>query len=220
MATWTNDITQALINLGGVARLADIYEEVMKIRIPPHPNSLDAIIRGTIEEHSSDSVKFSGKDLFFSVKGLGSGVWGLRSAEKATPKASDIAESLGNEAPIRVVQEMYRVLRDTRLARQIKLLHNNHCQVCGETIFLPSGDYYSEAHHIRPLGAPHNGPDVASNIVVLCPNHHVMLDYGVIELKTGSIRVHPNHNIGMEHIEYHNKHIFKPSARSKQETSQ
>lgn len=74
MATWASDITQALTNLGGVARLGDIYEEVKRIRPQPHPDSLDAIIRGTIEQHSSDSAKFGGKDLFFSVKGLGSGV--------------------------------------------------------------------------------------------------------------------------------------------------
>lgn len=217
MATWASDITQALTILGGVARLADIYEEVKKIRPQPHPESLDAIIRGTIEQHSSDSAKFSGKDLFFSVKGLGSGVWGLRSAAKETPKAIDINDLVGNETPERVVQETYRVLRDTQLARELKLLHNNRCQICGESISLPNGEHYSEAHHIKPLGKPHNGPDVASNIVVLCPNHHVMLDYGVIELRASAIRMHPNHHIGGEYVEYHNNQIYKLPANNRVE---
>jgi predicted restriction endonuclease len=69
------------------------------------------------------------------------------------------------------------------LARQLKLLYENRCQICGESITLPNGTRYSEAHHVRPLGRPHHGPDVAGNILVLCPNHHVMLDYGVIALE-------------------------------------
>jgi putative restriction endonuclease len=37
--------------------------------------------------------------------------------------------------------------------------------------------------HIRPLGAPHNGPDVKENIIIcLCPNHHVLFDSGAITL--------------------------------------
>ncbi|MBL8225221.1 MAG: HNH endonuclease [Chromatiales bacterium] len=215
MATWAIDIAQALATLGGVARLADIYEEVKKIRPRPPPKSVDAIIRGTIEQHSSDSAKFSGKDLFFSAKGIGSGVWGLRSAAKETPKAIDIDDPAGNETPGRVVQETYRVLRDTALARQLKLLHNNRCQICDETISLPNGELYSEAHHIKPLGRPHNGPDVAGNILVLCPNHHVMLDYGAIKLRAGAIRIHPNHRIGGQYVEYHNNRIYKQPANNR-----
>ena len=33
--------------------------------------------------------------------------------------------------------------------------------------------------HIRGLGGIHNGPDIISNLLCLCPNHHALFDsYG------------------------------------------
>lgn len=75
MATWVEDIIQALINLGGQASLAQIYEEVKKIRIEPLPETYKASIRERIEAHSSDSSNFKGKDHFRKVD---KGVWALR----------------------------------------------------------------------------------------------------------------------------------------------
>jgi hypothetical protein len=37
--------------------------------------------------------------------------------------------------------------------------------------------FLREAAHIRPLGAPHNGPDTWDNTLCLCPNHHVPFDH-------------------------------------------
>jgi predicted restriction endonuclease len=110
---------------------------------------------------------------------------------------------------MRSLCETYRILRDTKLARQIKQLHNNRCQICGKTIDLSTGEFYSEVHHIKPLGAPHNGSDVAGNIIVLCPNHHVMCDYGAIPLKLEEIKQHPNHEIIMEYVTYHNDFLLR-----------
>jgi len=226
MAKWVDDIVTALANLGGVAPLADIYQEVRQVRPSPHPESLTAIVRGTIEDHSSDSARYKGKDLFFSVKGLGSGVWGLSSLVTKTPKAADIDErsdgekdgvgnqndDLGdNQSPGRKLQEIYRILRDTQLACQIKLLNHHRCQLCDTSIVLADGKNYSEAHHIKPLGRPHHGPDIASNIIVLCPNHHVTLDYGVIRLDSSEIQMNTGHRISEEFIEYHNEKIFGTS---------
>jgi HNH endonuclease len=208
MATWAEDITLALEQLGGIASLSDIYEKVSAIRSKPHPADLGASVRGCIERNSSDSSVFNGKDLFFSVQGIGGGIWGLRSFEKQTPLASDI-EAKGNETPQRQRLETYRILRDTSLSRQIKLLHKNKCQICGDSINLPSGEFYSEAHHIQPLGKPHNGPDTAENIIVLCPNHHVMLDYGVIAIDLSKTNLHQKHKIGEHFVKYHNDAIMK-----------
>lgn len=209
MATWAEDISKALEELGGIAPLNEIYKKVEEIRPKPHPKDLGASVRGSIERNSSDSKVFNGEDLFFSVHGIGGGIWGLRSFEKTTPLASDL-ESYGNESPNRSSQETYRILRDTKLARQIKLLHKNKCQICNYSIKLPNGDYYSEAHHIIPLGSPHNGPDTAGNIIILCPNHHVMLDYFSTKLDIQNINLHPKHTIDLKSILYHNKvHVEK-----------
>lgn len=70
-----------------------------------------------------------------------------------------------------------RIVRDTRQARRIKELYDYRCQKCGTHLEGLAGPY-AEAAHIRPLGAPHNGPDTSDNILCLCPNHHVLFDHG------------------------------------------
>lgn len=205
MATWTEDIASALKNLGGIAPLSDIYKEVKNIRHGPHPGSIKATIRGAIERNSSDSKAHSGKnDLFFSVSGLGAGIWGLRSASISPPIANDF-ESLpsGVAEPARQATVTYRILRETEMARKIKLLHKNKCQLCSLTIHI-RGKQYSEAHHLQPLGKPHHGPDIPSNIIVVCPNCHVMLDYFSMQLSVQSLKSVGGHTVGTEYIDYHN----------------
>jgi hypothetical protein len=85
-----------------------------------------------------------------------------------TPTASDAGKVE------RIETKIYRVLRDTALALKIKHMHNYSCQICNETITLAGGRRYVEAHHIQPLGTPHDGPDCEENIICVCPNHHVM----------------------------------------------
>lgn len=138
----------------------------------------------------------SGKDaervnLFFKTKDI-------------TPIASDIN---GPEATERHLVTTYRVLRDTALARRIKADMNHICQICGTCIVLGDGSPYSEAHHVKPLGKPHNGPDHPGNIVCVCPNCHVMLDYGAIPADPVKLS-----NVLPEFISYHNQVIFQREA--------
>ena len=201
MNPWIDDICLALRNLGGIAHRADLLKEIERIRPGPHPTSIEMIVQRTIQNHSSNSAGFRGRDLLYSVKGIGSGVWGLNSTLSSTQTASDIQEMA---EPERVRSEVYRILRDTELARKLKRLHRNKCQLCGHSIQLPNAESYSEGHHIKPLGGPHNGPDVAGNIIVLCPNHHAELDFGAIRLEPSRIRSEHGHIIERQFIEYHN----------------
>ncbi len=102
----------------------------------------------------------------------------------------------------RVTTTVCRIVRDTAIARELKLLHRDICQICGETIKLLDGTY-SEAHHIRPLGSPHNGGDTRDNIVVVCPSCHVRLDYFSIELPPGFLDA-SLHAISKANLDYHN----------------
>jgi predicted restriction endonuclease len=209
MSEWLKDTIAALENLGGIAHYERIYDEVKKLRADPLPKSWKKIIQRKIQDHSADSVGYKADNIFYSVEGIGSGVWGLRSRLSSTPSAFDIGMSA---APDRLLIETYRILRDTELARKIKALHKNVCQICGETIALQGGLTYAEAHHIQPIGNPHNGPDIAENIIVLCPNHHVLLDYLSIPLKSKHIRSTHGHIIGSKYIDYHNKQFMHQSV--------
>jgi predicted HNH restriction endonuclease len=206
MATWKEDIVAAFTALGGTGSYDDIYSQVAKIR-PDLAESWKDITRRQIQDRSSDSVGFKkGEDLFFSVEGLGRGIWGLRGMVKDSQVAVDLPT--GNEAPGRAEQRTYRVLRDTKLARQLKLLHRDRCQVCGEALRISGTLTYSEAHHIIPLGNKHNGPDVPGNIIVLCPNHHALCDLGGIPLNRSDILTVDGHVLSDKSLDYHNGHIF------------
>jgi 5-methylcytosine-specific restriction endonuclease McrA len=206
MPTWKEDIISALTNLGGTGTYAEIYDAVKVLRADL-PASWKAIIQRQIQDYSSDSAGYKNvADIFFSVEGLGQGVWGLRQFVQPTPRAADLPE--GNEAPGRARQTTYRILRDTGLARQIKLLHRDSCQICGEVLQISSTKTYSEAHHVIPLGGGHRGADKASNVIVLCPNHHALCDMGAIALRRQEIRVVDGHEISEESLTYHNEQIF------------
>jgi hypothetical protein len=85
-------------------------------------------------------------------------------------------------------------LRDSFLAHEVKSRYGSVCQVCRKAIVLSADKFYSEAHHLKPLGSPHFGPDVVGNIVVLCPNHHILFDRAVVTVSPDDFRV--RHRVG------------------------
>lgn len=75
---WVDDVFEAIRRLGDSATLHSIYKEVEMIRQNAGrsvPRSLDATIRRTLEDHSSDSANYRGTDLFANV---GRGEWAIR----------------------------------------------------------------------------------------------------------------------------------------------
>lgn len=127
-----------------------------------------------------------------------------------------IQESGGSAAPVRVASDIAapparmdavvsRIVRDTAMTRQVKELHDHRCQVCSTRLPLSASQAYSEAHHMKPLGRPHSGPDIAENIVVLCPNCHALCDNGAVALRKDTLRTVPGHKIGDEFLTYHNQ---------------
>lgn len=118
--------------------------------------------------------------------------------------------SVGTDNPKRVSSTSQRIIRDSRLGKEIKKLYDYKCQVCSIEIHTNAGPY-AEAAHIRPVGKPHDGPDRPENLLCLCPNHHLMLDKGVYIIADdltlvgidGKLEKHPKHSISVEHIRYH-----------------
>jgi putative restriction endonuclease len=129
-------------------------------------------------------------------------------SDKATK--IDIERTLGSVIPQRVTSTIQRVIRDSKLGRQLKKLYDYKCQVCDLQISTEAG-FYAEAAHIKPVGAPHNGPDLLENLLCLCPNHHLMFDKGVFCLDEkfnligidGRLHVNPKHDVSKEFLDYH-----------------
>lgn len=90
-------------------------------------------------------------------------------------------EVIYDSAVKRVESVVQRQVRDSNLSRKVKAIYDHQCQVCGVRLETKAG-FYAEGAHIKPLGKPHNGPDELTNILCLCPNHHVLFDNGGITL--------------------------------------
>lgn len=120
----------------------------------------------------------------------------FRAIETPTP-----VDNADDKIPVSVKSIIYRKLRETDLIRTLKLIHRNCCQICGIVIDI-AGATYSEGHHIKPLGR--RGPDIAGNILILCPNHHVRCDYFGIVLELSKIRCDPRHVVEQRFIDWHN----------------
>lgn len=106
-----------------------------------------------------------------------------------SPDRKEPASDLANPDPDRVETTRSRVIRNTALTHDMKEMYDYECQVCGDTRKGPNGTKYAEAHHIRPLGQPHEGPDEPENILILCPNHHADFDYGRLVVDPETFRI-------------------------------
>ena len=136
----------------------------------------------------------------------------VKTDEAPVPPTGGVAPT----SPPRVASTVMRIVRDTMVAVGVKTLYDYTCQVCERQLLLPGRVAYAEGAHIRPLGLPHQGPDVPENVLCLCPNDHVRLDKGAIFLTddlrvidaetlevSGRVRRHTNHHIDVEYVAYH-----------------
>ena len=135
-------------------------------------------------------------------------------ASYATPSLFDETAPIVAEAAPRYEATTSRLIRDTAVTRQVKALYKYHCQVCDTRLEVPAGSY-AEAAHIKPLGAPHNGPDIVTNVLCLCPNHHVLFDLGTFAIAEdytliglpGRLHLKPQHQVAAEFMTYQRQHI-------------
>lgn len=107
------------------------------------------------------------------------------------------------------------IVRDEALARKVKELEGDRCQVCGTALRYLNRPY-SEAAHVRGLGRPHHGPDELQNLLCLCANCHVLFDGleiyvdsdGLVRGTRGGreprpLRRDPRHPMDEAHVGYH-----------------
>ena len=132
----------------------------------------------------------------------------LTGDQSSLSTVSDVPSATTGPAP-RVSSTVSRIVRDTAVSREVKELHEFQCQICGIRLECEGGPY-AEAAHIRPLGAPHHGPDVIGNVLCLCPNHHVLFDHGALAIaddlsligQEGRLRMANAHRIDPAQMEY------------------
>lgn len=150
-------------------------------------------------------------------------VWRFR-LEKVlsdSPGENAMRESAVTYRTQRVKTVVQRIVRDTELAQHVKHLYNHRCQVCQQHLLTRVGPY-AEAAHVQPLGAPHHGPDVLPNLLCLCPNHHVLFDFGAFSVAddlsllgtAGRLTAVSQHRLDEQYLHYHRTHFYEPAVSS------
>ncbi len=199
VASWRDDVVEALQRIGGRGSLAEIYESVKLVRAANRPPTWQAIVRRELEYNSSDSKSHQKRhDLFRSVNGIGGGVWSLRDIVPDVVTPPDTVQVVVN-----------RIIRDTRMVRRLKAIYQDTCQICALRIISNDGRTYSEGHHVRPLGREHNGTDTEDNILILCPNCHAMCDLGFFCLNDEDIKWVKDHRVSRANLAYHNERLVQ-----------
>ena len=88
--------------------------------------------------------------------------------------------------PEEIERRVRRLKRCYGLVRSLKKRYGYKCQIgsCRFTFRMSNGGWYCEAAHIKPLSERKRGLDLPENILILCANHHKMLDYGAMKVMT------------------------------------
>lgn len=139
-----------------------------------------------IQDYSSYSEGFRGKeDIFYSVEGIGNGIWGLNEYS-ANRDNVDLTEDDSSfpEGKKRLRLHIYRE-RNSRVIREakerFKQSHNGKlfCEICDFDYSQKYGELgkgYIEGHHIVPVSELEEGSKTkVEDIVLVCADCHRML---------------------------------------------
>ena len=125
--------------------------------------------------------------------------------------------------PQRTSSVISRYIRESRYGKELKELYEYRCCFCEKIIERPFDNPYVESCHIQSLNE--DGPDVKENILILCPNHHIEVDYGTITINPKNLmlihideknelhgkKIKLRHKVNSEYLEFH---FNKWSARA------
>lgn len=189
-------IVEALASLGGEAHLDKITERVIQIAPAPIPPSASAIVRGRLQNFSSDTSSYTHKaDLFQSVHGVAArrGVWRLRTALAEGGNPGDVVDGAeafleADEGRAKLRLHVLRERSRQLIAAFKASLVDPRCEACGlnfDERYGPLGRGYIEAHHRIPVASLVEGAKTKlSDLAALCANcHRVIHTNGLISVE-------------------------------------
>lgn len=119
---------------------------------------------------------------------------GLRPTQAPDPPApveADLSETERNlldRAPA-VRERVSRSIERGAVGARLKRANGFKCQICMALgvepvgFLKPDGEPYVEAHHATPVSALEVGSLSATNIMILCANHHRQMHYGAVAIQ-------------------------------------
>jgi putative restriction endonuclease len=185
MSKWTDDISNALLQLGGLSHYSDLYYKIEEIREENLSENWKAVVRRTIQQHSSDSESFLKKeDLFYTINGIGSGVWGLRNYTPQERNVDLTEDDISFPEGKKVLRKHILYERNPKLMieakKRFKELNGKlFCEICEfdfEEKYGEIGKDFIEGHHTIPVSEMKEGAKTKiEDIVMVCSNCHKMI---------------------------------------------
>ena len=125
------------------------------------------------------------------------------SNQKNSQKLSETLHDVSKKKFVLIKQ----TARDSSKVKKLKKYYSDKCQVCLNQIEIKPKKYYSEVHHLRPLGKD-NGEDNLKNMIVVCPNHHKEFDYCVIRISLDGKNIIDKNNEIIKKLFIKKEHIL------------
>ena len=235
--TYLSEIVNALENLGGSASLKDINSYIKTKGVLPAirtNQNWERNVSAVIQRHCNQTKSYNGgKNIFYSVYGLGEGFWGLVDYSDISLLRSNIENNICNEIENNKFLEVTekKMLIKARvgqgLFRELLIQKYNKCIITGIT-----DERLLIASHIKPWRSSNNAERLSSeNGLLLSPLYDKLFDIGLIsfdknmriivsnDLKKDDIgKLHIDGNINyikfpsielQSNMEYHRDVIFK-----------
>jgi len=187
--TWKDELIRGLKYFGGEAHRKELFIYIKNTTTKPMPREFGQTLQATLEHFSKDSNNFHKNnhrkiDVFYSVNGIGSGVWGLKDYvvdENMDRTQDDISYPEGKEKLRQHIQKE----RNSKLIRDAKqMFKEKHgklfCQICGLDFYEVYGDLgkdFIEAHHNKKqISDMHEETTTKiEDLLMLCSNCHSMV---------------------------------------------
>lgn len=99
----------------------------------------------------------------------------------------DIERKLLSKKP-EVRERVSRTIERGAIGDRLKRVNGFACQICDalgfdhSSFIKANGERYAEAHHATPVSEQEVGSLAASNIMILCANHHRQMHYGNVKI--------------------------------------
>lgn len=204
--TWKDELIRGLKHFGGEAHRQELFAYIKSTTTKTITREFTSTLQHELERLSKDSNIFSGTDIFYSVRGIGSGIWGLKdytADENMDKTQDDISYPEGKEKLRKHIQKE----RNTKLIRDAKKAFKEkhgrlYCEICGidfEKIYGKLGNDFIEAHHNKQQvsNMQEETTTKIKDLLMLCPNCHSMVhrlkqqNKSISELK--KILINPPH---------------------------
>jgi putative restriction endonuclease len=181
--SWLDEITEALQDLGGEGTLDDIYTRIYDRNQMVFTSSWKNTVRRTIYDNSKDSV--GRRDVFYSVEGLGEGIWGLKDFDAKENNIEITEDDTGfPEGKKKLKLHISRERRPEVVREAKKRFKKNNdgrlfCEICNfnfKEVYGELGEDFIEGHHTIPISQLEEGHKTqVADIAMVCSNCHKML---------------------------------------------